>query len=282
MNLGNWQLDSINGGKFSIDGGVAFGVVPRTLWGKLMPPDETNRVRLGANCVLARDGRQTLLIDTGYGSKYSALDRGFWLLEQGSPVVDSLASLGVTPEDVDTVVLSHLHWDHAGGATSYNDQRQLIPTFPRARYIAGRIEWEDATSQVPELMTAYPMQNLRPLAEAGVVTLIEGNSEVVPGLQAIITGGHTRGHMALKFASGGQRAMFIGDVCATSLHLHRMWNLSYDTYPLVTRRVKPRLLGEIADENAWILWPHDVKTVAARLERHPQRGFEVVDRKERL
>jgi glyoxylase-like metal-dependent hydrolase (beta-lactamase superfamily II) len=278
MNLGNWQLDSINGGTFSIDGGVAFGIVPRTLWGKIMPPDENNRVRLGANCVLARDGRHTLLIDAGYGSKYTALDRGFYELEKGNPVVDGLASLGVNPDDIDTVVLSHLHWDHAGGATQYNAQRTLVPTFPRARYVIGRIEWEDATSQVPELKTAYPMQNLTPLSDAGVVVLVEGNSEIVPGLRAMITGGHTRGHLALKFESGGQAALFIGDVCATSMHLHRMWNLSYDTYPLVTRRIKPRLLGEVADERAWVIWPHDVRTVAARLERHPQRGFEVVDR----
>ena len=278
MNLGNWQLDSVNGGTFSIDGGVAFGIVPRTLWGKIMPPDENNRVRLGANCVLARDGRHTLLIDAGYGSKYTALDRGFYELEKGNPVVDGLASLGVNPDDIDTVVLSHLHWDHAGGATQYNAQRTLVPTFPRARYVIGRIEWEDATSQVPELKTAYPMQNLTPLSDAGVVVLVEGNSEIVPGLRAMITGGHTRGHLALKFESGGQAALFIGDVCATSMHLHRMWNLSYDTYPLVTRRIKPRLLGEVADERAWVIWPHDVRTVAARLERHPQRGFEVVDR----
>lgn len=282
MNLGNWQLDSINGGTFSIDGGVAFGIVPKTLWAKLMPPDEKNRVRLGANCVLARDGRHTLLIDAGYGSKYSALDRGFYELEQGNPVLDNLAALGVAPEDIDIVVLSHLHWDHAGGATIYNGHRTLVPTFSRARYLIGRIEWEDATSRAPELVTAYPMQNLTPLADAGVVELIEGDAEIVPGLRAMLTGGHTRGHLALKFESTGQTALFIGDVCATSLHLNRMWNLSYDTYPLVTRRIKPQLLGEAADSEAWVIWPHDVKTVAARLNRHPQRGFEVVDRKGRL
>jgi glyoxylase-like metal-dependent hydrolase (beta-lactamase superfamily II) len=282
MNLGNWQLDSVSGGAFSIDGGVAFGIVPRTLWGKLMPPDENNRVRLGANCVLARDGRQTILIDTGYGDKYSALDRNFWSLETGSPVLEGLARLGVNAADVHLVVLSHLHWDHAGGATQLDAQGRLVPTFPRARYVTGRIEWQDALSQAPELLTAYPLQNLQPLGEANVIELIEGNTQIVPGLTAIHTGGHTRGHMALKFESAGQQAMFIGDVCATSLHLHRMWNLSYDTYPLVTRRIKPRLLGEVADDGAWIIWPHDTRTVCARLERHPHRGFEVVDRRAQL
>ena len=96
------------------------------------------------------------------------------------------------------------------------------------------------------------------------------------------TGGHTRGHLALAFESGGQTALFIGDVCATTFHLHRMWNLSYDTYPLVTRKIKPQLLGEAADGGWWVIWPHDIKTPVARLMRHPKRGFEVVERRERL
>ena len=282
MNLGNWQLDSVHGGAFSIDGGVAFGVVPKSLWGALVPTDENNRVRLGANCMLARDGRHTVLIDCGFGDKYSRLDRGFWELEEGNPAVASLAALGVSPEDVDTVVLSHLHWDHAGGATSRTAARTLVPTFPKARYVVGRLEWEDALSGVPELETAYPLENIRPLAEAGVIDLIDDGAEIVPGLTARLTGGHTRGHLALSFQSQGQTAFFIGDVCATTLHLHRMWNLSYDTYPLVTRRVKLELLGEAADGGWWVVWPHDWKTPVGRLQRHPKRGFEVVDRRERL
>ncbi len=115
MNLGNWQLDTINGGTFSIDGGVAFGVVPKPLWSNVITPDANNRVRFGANCLLARNGRHTVLFDAGYGDKYGKLDRNFWELEDGNPVLESLAALGVTPEDIDLIVMTHLHWDHAGG-----------------------------------------------------------------------------------------------------------------------------------------------------------------------
>ncbi len=282
MNLGNWQLDSINGGTFSIDGGVAFGVVPKPLWSNVIAPDANNRVRLGANCMLARDGRHTVLVDAGYGDKYGKLDRNFWELEEGNPVLDSLAALGVRPEDVDLVVMTHLHWDHAGGLTRYGGQRTIVPTFPNARCVIGRDEWDDALGQSPELETAYPLQNLTPLADAGLVDLIDGDEEIVPGLRARPTGGHTRGHLAFSFTSAGQTAFFIGDVCATTLHLHPMWNLSYDTYPLVTRKVKPQLLGEAADGNWWVIWPHDIRTPAARVRRHAKRGFEVVDRRERL
>ena len=232
MNLGNWQLDTVDGGWLSLDGGVTFGIVPKALWGKLLPADENNRVRLRNNCLLARDGRHTVLVDTGYGGKYGPLDRRFYEMDEGNPVLDSLARLGVSPDDVDTVVLSHLHFDHAGGCTHYADGRRLVPTFARARHVVGRLEWEDATSRAAELETAYPIENLTPLADAGAVELIEGGTPILPGLQARLTGGHTRGHMSLVFESGGQTAMFIGDICATSMHLHRMWNLSYDTFPL--------------------------------------------------
>ncbi|MEX2111675.1 MAG: MBL fold metallo-hydrolase [Pirellulales bacterium] len=282
MNLGNWQLDSINGGTFSIDGGVAFGVVPKPLWSNVIAPDANNRVRLGANCLLARDGRRTVLVDAGYGDKYGKLDRNFWELECGNPVVDNLAAVGVSPEDVDLVVMTHLHWDHAGGLTRYGDQRTIVPTFPNARYVIGREEWNDALGQSPELETAYPLQNLTPLADAGTVDLIDGDEEIVPGLRARQTGGHTRGHLAFSFTSAGQTAFFIGDVCATTLHLHPMWNLSYDTYPLVTRKVKPQLLGEAADGDWLVIWPHDIRTPAGRVQRHAKRGFEIVDRRERL
>jgi glyoxylase-like metal-dependent hydrolase (beta-lactamase superfamily II) len=282
MNLGNWQLDTINGGTFAIDGGVAFGIVPRPLWSNVIAPDANNRVRLGANCLLARDGRHTVLVDAGYGDKYGKLDRNFWELEPGNPIVDNLAALGVRPEDVDLVVMTHLHWDHAGGLTRWAERGAVVPTFPNARYVIGRDEWEDALGQSPELETAYPLLNLTPLADAGLVDLIDGDEEIVPGLRARQTGGHTRGHLAFTFASAGQTAFFIGDVCATTLHLHPMWNLSYDTYPLITRKVKPQLLGEAADGNWWVIWPHDIRTPAARLQRHAKRGFEVVDRRERL
>lgn len=277
MQLGHWQLDSVRGGDFWLDGGVVFGVVPKPLWSKVAPPDENNRIRISSNCVLARNGRQTVLIDTGYGSKYAPLDRRFYLMESGNPVVESLATLGVAPDDIDFVVLSHLHFDHAGGATCYNDQRIVVPTFPRARHFIGRLEWEDATSNAPELQTAYSMDNLTPLETAGLVELIEGHAEILPGLRARLTGGHTRGHLALVLESAGEVALLIGDLCPTSAHLRPMWNLSYDTFPLDTRRVKPELLAAAARENWWIGWPHDSLIAAGRLAQDSKRGFTVVE-----
>ena len=214
MQLGAWQLDTINGGRFRIDGGVLFGLVPKSLWALLATADEQNRVGCGNRCVLARDGRHTVLIDTGCGTKYTPLDRKFYAMEEGEPLLEDLAALGVAPADIDTVVLTHLHFDHVGGATRHDRQGQLVPTFPKARYVVSRLEWEDATIGGPALQTAYSLDNLLPLAETGQLVLLDGDPAIVPGLTAIRTGGHTRGHLAVKFCSAATDRASSSATCA--------------------------------------------------------------------
>ena len=275
MHLGAWQLDTINGGRFRIDGGVLFGLVPKSLWGPIASPDAENRVLCGNHCVLARDGRHTVLIDTGCGTKYDPLQRKFYAMEDGNPLLEDLAALGVTAEDIDTVVFSHLHFDHAGGATQLDGRGQLVPTFPKARYLANRLEWEDATAGGPELQTAYSPNNLLPLAHSGRLVLVDGDAPLVPGLTACCTGGHTRGHMAVIFQSAGQTAFFIGDLCPTTAHIRRMWCTAYDIYPLETRRRKPELLDEAARQRWLVVWNHDPHVTAGYVAHHPNREFVV-------
>lgn len=282
MNLGNWQLDTVDGGDFSIDGGVLYGIVPKVLWQRITPTDENNRLRVRCNCILARDGRHTILIDTGYGGKAQPLDRDFWEMEPGEPLLHSLGELGVSPEEIDAVLFTHLHFDHIGGASRYDHRGRAVLTFPRARHVAGRLEWEDATCRSPELAPAYPLDSLRPLAESGIVETIENNAEVLPGVRVRLTGGHTRGHLGVAFQSNGQTAFFLGDFCPTTAHLHPSWSLAYDTHPLETRRAKPQLLGEAADANWYVLWAHDPKVAVSRIERRGARNFRVVDSQPRL
>lgn len=282
MHLGNWQLDTINGGVFRLDGGVMFGVVPRTLWKTVAPPDSLNRIQCANNCVLARDGEHTVLVDTGYGGKFSPLERRFYSMEEGQPLVDGLAALGIAPDDVDTVVLSHLHFDHVCGATRFDEQKRRVPVFPRARHIVGRLEWEDATGGSAELETAYPLADILPLYEAGLMLVVDDGQELLPGLRGHVTGGHTRGHMALIFESGGQTAAYLGDLCPSTAHLRRMWHLAYDTYPMETRRRKPEWLGRAADEGWFVLWNHDPRVAVSRVARDPKREFVAVEPKARL
>jgi len=282
MELGHWQLDAVSGGQFRLDGGVMFGVVPKVLWSQYVTVDADNRMSVASRCILARNGRHTVLVDTGYGSRLNPLDRNFHVAEEGEPLVASLAALGIQPDQIDTVVLSHLHFDHVGGACRLDGRGHVALTFPRARHLVGRVEWRDATSGAAELGLAYSADNLAPLEASGRLELIEPESEILPGLRTRPTGGHTRGHLAVEFASDGQTAILPFDLCPSRLHLRRMWHLAYDQFPLETRSAKPVLLGEAVDRGAWVLWYHDPGAAASRLARHPRREFVAIESLERL
>jgi glyoxylase-like metal-dependent hydrolase (beta-lactamase superfamily II) len=277
MNLGNWQLDTVSGGTFRLDGGTMFGVVPKPLWERLRPADERNRIRMNTNCVLARDGRHTVLIDTGYGGKLSERERDIFAAQPGEPLLESLAAAGVSPEDIDTLVLSHLHFDHVGGGTRRAEGGRVVLTFPKARYVVQAGEWQDATSGVAELEGSYPAENIQPLAGSPQLDFINGDVEIVPGLRAMVTPGHTRCHQALVFSSAGQTAIYLGDLCPMAAHMRRLWGMAYDVDPLETRRRKPQVLGQAADEGWIVLWDHDPDRWASRLARDAKREFVVID-----
>lgn len=276
LRLGEWELHTVEGGRYLIDAGVMNGIIPRTVWQHVTPPDATNRIPLGVHCVLARSSTHCVLIDTGYGGKLSPLERSSYAIDPGNPVLESLAALGVAPEAIDVVVFSHLHWDHVGGATVFDSDRRPVPTFPRATYFINRLEWEDASSGLPE-HGGYNAHDFLPLQQAGQLVLVEGEIEIVPGLWTRPTGGHTRGHQALVLESGGRTALYPGDLCSVEYHLRRLWSSAYELYPLQSRQRKPQLLGEAADGNWWVLWDHDPNYAVSRLERHKTREFVMVD-----
>lgn len=273
MQLGNFELLSVSGGTFRLDGGAMFGVVPKVLWRKKAPPNARNYIVMDTNCLLVRTGDHTVLIETGYGPKASEKERNLFALEAGNPLLENLARHGIAAEEIDTVLLTHLHFDHAGGATLRDADGRLRPTFPKARYVVQRAEWETATSDVPELEGSYPGENLLPLAEANQLELVDGDVELRPGFRARTTGGHTRGHQAIVLESGGETAVYLGDLCPTTAHLRRLWCMGYDLYPLETRRVKPQVLGQAADEGWLVFWDHDPEVIAAYLERDERQEF---------
>lgn len=277
--VGPWRIYALDGGRFRLDGGAMFGVVPRPLWQKVSPPDEQNRIRMAANCLLAQRAGQTILVDTGYGGKLSEKELDFNAATPRDPLPAALSAAGVSPDEIDAVVLTHLHFDHAGGCTKFNAHGELVPAFPRARYYVQRSEWEDATGGAAELRGSYPLDNLLPLQEAGCLELLEGDVEIFPGLKTIVTGGHTRGHQALLFesADGAQGALYPGDLCPTTNHLRTAWCMSYDMEVIQSRRRKPELLGRAADHQWLVMWCHDPDIAACRLERDPRREFTIVE-----
>jgi glyoxylase-like metal-dependent hydrolase (beta-lactamase superfamily II) len=277
MQLGRFELTTISGGRFKADGGTMFNVVPRVLWSRVLTPDDENLIAQNTNCVLIRTGSKTILIDTGYGSKLTPRDRKNHRAEEGDPLLASLAAKGVSVDQIDMVILSHLHFDHAGGATRRDEAGRLVTTFPRAEYVAQRLEWAIATAGFPELRAAYPQDNLIPLKESGQLRLIDGDVEITPGIRALVTGGHTEGHSILYIESEGQTAVYLGDVCPTWAHLPTLWCMGFDLDVMRLRRIKPKLFGEIADRGWWALSDHDANHAAAKLVRDEKREFAIVD-----
>jgi glyoxylase-like metal-dependent hydrolase (beta-lactamase superfamily II) len=185
MKLGNCHLDVVSDGAFRLDGGAMFGVVPKTLWERHKPADEKNRIRFQTNCLLVRNGRDVVLIDTGIGDKNDAKFRSIYGLEEGAiRLPESLAALGVGVEDVTHVILSHLHFDHCGWNTREVDGR-VVPTFPKARYFMNRAEVEHARHPNERDRASYDARNWEALFEAGVAELFDGEAEILPGIRAV-------------------------------------------------------------------------------------------------
>jgi glyoxylase-like metal-dependent hydrolase (beta-lactamase superfamily II) len=279
LSIGELQLTFVSGGRLWIDGGNMFGVIPRLLWERKSAPDELHRIRLETNCILVRAGGSLGLIDTGYGGKASAKFRQRYALEDGTPLERNLDAAGASPDQIDWVILTHLHFDHAGGATYRNAEGRLQPTFPRARHIIQRAEWEDARSDIPELAGSYHADDFAPLEQAGLIELVDGDAEVAPGVTTQLTGGHTRGHQIVRLESADESAVCPGDLCPTSAHLPTFWTMAYDQFPLVVRQQKPIILNDIADHRRIALFSHDPDIAAARLAPDPDNEWCVLPAK---
>lgn len=270
---GRWRIDPLNGGWMSLDGGNIFGLVPKLVWGKLLPCDEKNRIRVPNRCLLARRGKETVLIDSGYGSKYPRLDRQAYAMEEGNPIFRALERLGVAPGDVRHLVMTHLHFDHAGGATVFDEKKRLVPAFPKAKYYASAAEWDDAVNPIPELAAAYPQNNLTPLVEKKAAVAYNDGDEILPGLTMRISGGHTRGHAAAMLETEDGPAFFLGDLAPTAWHAKQLWTTAYDTFILETRLQKPTFFAEALDRDAAVFWAHDPKTIASKITERKGNNF---------
>ena len=274
--IGDTELRFVSGGQLRIDGGNMFGVIPRVLWERVSPPDALHRIRLETNCVLVRSPHSLGLIDTGYGGKIPAKQRQRYALDDGEPLTRNLADIGVAPDDVDWVILTHLHFDHAGGATHLDENGRLRATFPRARHYVQRVEWEDAVGNLPELVGAYYPDDFVPLQEAGLIDLIEGDVEIMLGVTTQLTGAHTRGHQLVRIESADDSAVLLADICPTAAHLPTLWTMAYDQFPLDVRRVKPVILNDVAEQHRVALFSHDPDLQAARLSRNSKGELSVM------
>src|SRR5262249_45480334 len=231
--------------------------VPKALWERVSPPDDRNRIRMDANCALIRGHGEVVLVDTGNGTKLGEKERDIFAIDPAVTLVGSLEQQGLRPEDVTMVLLTHLHMDHAGGGTHWAEDTCAVPTFPNARYVVQRVEWEDALHNRSHMRVSYRSENLLPLEESGQLRVLEGDTELLPGLRVQVTGGHTRGHQIVFVESGGPTAVCMGDICPLTSHLRPSYLMAYDLNPYDTMRFKMPLIERAAREEWIVVWDHD-------------------------
>ena len=271
--LGDLELVTLSDGFIGLDGGSMFGVVPRTLWEKRLPPDDSNRIPLGMRPLIVRTGQTTLLIDAGCGDKMDPKLAQIYKLDRRYHLDHSLAEAGLTVGDIDLVVASHLHFDHVGGFTAFDKSGAIVPRFPNAKYLAHRAEWEDATHPHERNRASYLQENFVPLKDAGVLTLVDDGAEFAPGVRYRRSGGHTSNHQVVMIESGGRTAVFTADMYPTSVHIPDPWMMGYDLYPMDTLAFK-RTFGREAVEREYLLFfEHDPSMAAGYLREKDGKRF---------
>jgi glyoxylase-like metal-dependent hydrolase (beta-lactamase superfamily II) len=259
--LGELELNSLSDGTFRLDGGAMFGVVPKPLWERRAPADARNRISLGMRPLLVR-GDRTLLIDAGIGDKMDAKSVEIYDIDRSQTLIKSLAAAGVSPGDIDIVLATHLHFDHAGGFTTRDERGRLVPTFPKARYVVRTGEWDDAAHPHERNKASYLQENFKPLADFGVLDLVAGNAAIMPGVRVVRTGGHTMHHQIVVIESAGETAIFAADLMPTTAHIDEPWIMGYDLYPMDTLRFKRTFTREAIAHEYLIFFEHDPKIAA--------------------
>jgi glyoxylase-like metal-dependent hydrolase (beta-lactamase superfamily II) len=252
-----------------------FGVVPKPLWERLAKPDSLNRIRMGTNCVLARRGTDVVLIEAGLGRKLSKKYREIYAVTDEVTLDKSLRAAGVEPEQVTHVVLTHLHFDHCGGATKRDDAGRIVPTFPNARHYIQRGEWKAAMRPTPATENAYELDSLQGLEGHGVVKLVDGHTEIVPGVRAQVVAGHTHAHQVVYVKSGGDVLVFPGDLIPATYHVRSRYNAAYDLNAEENTLNKAAFLERAAREGWRIVFYHDPEVAVATVEKDSLGHFAV-------
>jgi methylmalonyl-CoA epimerase len=269
--LGNLELVSVSDGFFRLDGGSMFGVVPKTMWASVAPPDDRNRILLSMRPLVVR-GARTMIIDAGMGDKESEKFHGIYGVERSPRHLDrSLADAGLAPDDIDIVLASHLHFDHAGGFTERDANGRLRPHFPRAQYVVRRGEWEDATHPTARTRASYLLDNYVPLAEAGVLQLVDDDQTIMPGVRVRRTGGHTPHHQIVIIESEGKTAAFVADLIPTSAHLPDVWVMGYDLFPIECMAAKQQFVAEAIERDTLVFFEHDPAIAAGYLREENKK-----------
>jgi len=262
--LGELELISLSDGFLRMDGGLMFGIVPKVEWSVAAPADDRNRVTLGMRPLIVR-GARTMIIDAGLGRKGDAAFDDMYGVDHRYDLDRALADARLAPEDIDIVLASHLNFDHSGGFTVRDAGGRLRPRFPRAQYIVRRGEWEDATHVHSQNNARYNEDNYKPLAEAGVLQLVDDDVTIMPGVKVKRTGGHSTHHQVVMIESGGKSAAFAADLIPTTVHVTESWIPALDLYPMDTLAAKRAFNADAVAREILVFFYHDPSIAAGYL-----------------
>lgn len=286
LKIGPYEICPLPTGIFGLDGGAMFGTVPKILWEKSNPADSKNRISMEARGLLLKSRERNIIIDCGnggdfvakYGEKLGSKFIEMYNIDDSGPsLTKSLAAHQLTVNDISDVILTHLHFDHAGGGTTERNG-QLQPTFPKARYYVQKSNLETASQPNLRERASYFPANFQPLLDSKKLQLIEGpQNEILPGISLLISNGHTQAQQLVKISDGKTTLFYCGDVVPTSSHVRIPWLMGYDLNPLLLMEEKQKYLGTAADEHWYLFFEHDPYCDSAQIKRSGS-DFQVTER----
>jgi len=264
------ELYPINTGNLKLDGGAMFGVVPKVIWNKLYPADENNLCNWAMRCLLIVDGDRKILIDNGMGNKQDERFLKHYYLNGEDTLVKSLAKYGFTPDDITDNIITHLHFDHVGGAIKYDKNGDLVPTFKNATYWVSKAQWEWATNPNRREKASFLEENIFPIQQQGNLKLIEQEGEILPNIEVRLFDGHTDGQIIPHIKYKGKTVVFMGDLLPSTAHIPMPYVMSYDTRPLLTLEDKKRFFAEAVANDYILFFEHDLYNECCTLQETPK------------
>ena len=264
------RIHTIETGFFKLDGGAMFGVVPKSLWQRKHPADDNNMCTWSMRCLLIETGNRKILVDTGIGEKQDEKFRSHFYPHGEASLLGSLANKGFSPEEITDVLLTHLHFDHVGGAVKFDDKKNLIPTFPNATYWCSEEHYHWAYDPNPREKASFLKENFVPLKEQGKLNFLDGGAqfEWIPGIELRALYGHTHAMLMPIINIGDKQVYYCADLLPSSFHVGMPYVMAYDVQPLKTLEEKARLYSEIIDQKALLIFEHDPTTPSATLRQN--------------